>query len=156
MSRKSSSLLLSANSEQMAVAPSLILLHCVFEETIVSAKSINLSHKGICQPVKLIIYLGDCGPQLGEPYFTASLLNAGRCHRPDYKKELHESTGLGHSQSAKSVLRHSQCRHLINLTPNATLNQDQDFFGCFSFSFFSVEKLDTNLVFFKVRSSELQ
>lgn len=155
MSRKSSSLLLSANSEQMAVAPSLILLHCVFEETIVSAKSINLSHKGICQPVKLIIYLGDCGPQLGSHILLPPYLMQEGAIGPIIKKELHEPTGLGHSQSAKSVLRHSQCRHLINLTPNATLNQDQGFFGCFSF-FFSVEKLDTNLVFFKVRSSELQ
>lgn len=36
--------LLSASSKQMAAVPSLILFHCVFEETIVSAKSISLSH----------------------------------------------------------------------------------------------------------------
>lgn len=54
------------------------LLQCVFEEAVVSAKSINLSNRGICQPVKPIIHLGDHGPKrvgglVVEPCFIASL-----------------------------------------------------------------------------------
>ena len=53
----------------------------------------------------------------------------------------------GHSQSAQSILRHSEHRHVMNLTGAATLNQDG--------IRFQEEKRNGTVAFFKVGQSNL-
>lgn len=120
--------LVSASSKLMATVPSLSLLHCVFEETIVSAKPIKLSHRGICQPVKLIIY---CTLGIADRshifYCLLKYLMQKGAMGLDIKKDPMNPRRPGHSQSAQSILRHAEYRHLMNLTVAATLHIKMEF-----------------------------